>query len=496
MKHKRVLLCLPDPDRSLVAGAARDGARPGRGPERVDLGSFRRARGVGARGRWLAVGRVILAVLGLALGGCRVAEETARLPVQMVSAVVPGRQPPPGEPATLQAELQRSTDDFTSRVVAGLEEYVRRSNTSEARTQALRWRLSLASSALTIATGPNPKANLLDFVALASLNRAFVEDLARNARPPGAFDPWLQSSRILETNAWKLTGKVLTPEQQSELRAAIDRWRAEEAPTGDAFFSRAHEFGFAIRQAGESKASASSVFSLVGLDPTAGLDPAVREVTRTRLFAERALYAMQHLPFIVRWQTEMLAEGLLRQPEVTNLVASTDRLSRAAESATRTAGELPDRVTAERKAILEALEAQEGRLRELAAEVGQTLAAGEAMSTSLNSTIQTFDALMKRFGVGEPARGPRDTNAPPFNILDYARTAEQIATMSRELDTVIRDLTGTLDSPALDRRLVDLRALTAQARADARSVLNHAFLLAAGLILLTFTCAFVYRRLR
>ena len=39
---------------------------------------------------------------------------------------------------------------------------------------------------------------------------------------------------------------------------------------------------------------------------TAGLDPAVREVTRTRLFAERAMFTFQHMPFLLRWQTELL----------------------------------------------------------------------------------------------------------------------------------------------------------------------------------------------
>jgi hypothetical protein len=172
------------------------------------------------------------------------------------------------------------------------------------------------------------------------------------------------------------------------------------------------------------------VFAVVGLDPTAGLDPAVREVTRTRLFAERVLFVTERLPFLLRWQTEALAQDVFRQTEVTDALASLDRLSRAAEVASRTAEALPNRVTAGRQALLAAMEGQEGKLRALSAEVGQTLAAGERLAVALNTTLTTFDALMKRFGVGEAPRSAPGSGARAFDILDYAHTAEQIAAMA------------------------------------------------------------------
>lgn len=413
----------------------------------------------------------------------------------MVSAVVPGRPSTPPDPAALQAELQRYANDFSGRMSAGLDAYAHSAKTREARERALQLKVSLISSALTIATGPNPQANLLDFVALASLTRSFVEERAGEVVPPGAFEPWLQSCQMLETNAWTLAGRILTPDQQLELRTTIESWRTDNLQVGEAFFARPQEFASLIRQSGEKRGKPGSVFSLMGLDPTAGLDPAVREVTRSRLFAERALFAMQHLPLVLRWQTELLVAQILRQEQLANMVASADRLSRAAESASQTAAELPDRVTAERKAILEALEAQEGRLRDLAAEVSRTLRAGERMSMSLTTTLNTFETLMRRFGVGEAPQHAPDPNRPPFNILDYARTAEQIAVMAQELDRLLKNAGGTLDSPALDQRIASLRELSARAKADARSVLNHAFLLAAGLVVLVFVCAVIYRRL-
>jgi hypothetical protein len=436
----------------------------------------------------------LLPALGLLWGGCKVARETAALPTQMVTAVVPGKKSSQPDPAQLQGDLLRFADDFFARTSAGLDEYARRMNTPGAHSEAKTWKLGLNSSALGIATGMNPTANLVDFLALTSLSRALLERRATNVLVPGAFDLWLENTRILETNAWRLAERSFSPDQQTEFRAAINQWLEQDTGTAEAFFRRPQQFAAGLRETGERDERPSSIFSLASLDPTAGLDPAVREITRSRLFAERAMFSVQHMPYLLRWQIELLEDQMLRQEQITNTITSVDRLSRAAESASQTAAALPDRLTAERKAMVEALDSQEGKLRDLSAEVSRTLAAGEKMSSSLNITLTNFDGLMKRFGVGEPRTTPPNTNAAPFNILDYARTAEQIAAMAKEVDALVKDASGTVNSPALDKRIADLSAVSARARGDAKSVLNHAFLLAAGLVVLVFACAAVYRR--
>src|SRR4030095_2877972 len=88
-----------------------------------------------------------------------------------------------------------------------------------------------------------------------------------------------------------------------------------------------------------------------------------------------------------------------------------------------------------------------------------------------------------------------DEKSNPFYVLDYARTAEQVAAAAKSLDALFKEAGSTLDSPALNKGLQDLGIATARAKADAKSILNHAFFLGAGLILLTFACMWVYRRL-
>jgi hypothetical protein len=248
-----------------------------------------------------------------------------------------------------------------------------------------------------------------------------------------------------------------------------------------AFFARPNEFASVVRTSKEKQGALNSVFSLVSLDPMAGLDPAVREVTRTRLFAERAMFTMQRMPFLLRMQTELLGYDLAEHPAVqlaltntTTLSDSADRLSRAAENVSQTAAQLPDRISTERKEILAALDQQEGKLKELAAQVNSTLQSGENMSTSLHTTITTFDALMKRFGVGEPSTNATpDNGSPPFNILDYAQTANQIGTMAKDLNTLIN---------SVNQSVPQVQVLGAQAGSDLQKVVDHGFRL--GLVLI------------
>jgi hypothetical protein len=190
----------------------------------------------------------------------------------------------------------------------------------------------------------------------------------------------------------------------------------------------------------------------------------------------------------LRWQSELLLLEATAQPQMTqalkdatSLSESIDRASKAAETISQTAAGLPAQITDERKAIVEALDAQEGQITTM-------LQSGTEFSDSLGITITNLDALMKRFGVGEvnTNTAPRDPNAKPFDILDYAKTAEQVATMAKELNQTIDDLNSTLDSPALER-------LSSQATADLRGIFNHVFLLAGGLVLLVLVCALIYR---
>ena len=418
-----------------------------------------------------------------------------RAPSNMVSAVVPGSKSSPSDLVDEQVQLQRFVDDSLARSGQALDDCAERLGTDSGRAEVLRLKLISGSSLISIVSGPNPSADLLDLVSVTVLSRLSVQDYWMKRTNGAAFQPWLDASRILETNVWQLAAHFLKTSQVNELRQGIMEWYARTPEMRTAFFARPQAFASMVRSTKE-KAQGTSVFNLVNLDPTAGLDPAVREVTRTRLFAERAMFTMQRMPFLLRLQTELLAYDLTSQPAVqvalsnsTQLSDSAGRIGRSAESISQSVAQLPDRLSAERKEILATLDLQESKLRDLVAGVDRALVSGEKMSDSLTVTITNLDVLMQRFGVGEPnTNAVPDTNSPPFNILDYAKTAGEADNLARDLNTLVASVNQS--TPGLQR-------LSQQTGADLQKVVDHAFRL--GLVLIavlltgTVLAALLYR---
>jgi hypothetical protein len=424
----------------------------------------------------LGAGILLLAVVAVMASGCSV----LRAPQAVVTGVVPGKQAEGPAPLDLQVQIQRFSDNFDLLTTQALDDYARLAGTETAREEALRLKLRSVSLVTSIASGPKPNANLLELISVVTLSRVAVEHRWRNDPNPLVWEPWLGASRVLESNVWHLAASSLKPAFVDELRRAIDEWIVQNPSASITFFVGPQQFASLIVHK-EKQVDRNSVFSLLDLDPTAGLDPAVREMTEMRLMAERAMFTAQRMPFLLRWQVELLALLIADQPQVrlaltntTLFASSAERISRATESLSQTAAQLPDRLSTERKEILAVLDQQEGKLKELAAQVDGVMESGTKMSTSLNTTIVTFDALMKRFGVGEPTtNAPRDTNSPPFNILDYGQVADRVGAMAKEIDILVNSVNQSV--PQLDR-------LSRQATGDAQKVVDRGFRLALVLI--------------
>lgn len=384
----------------------------------------------------------------------------------------------------------RYADSYIAQTTKSVDELTGVPGSPFSQSMALHFKLTSCSGVITIATAQNPYANLIDMVSLATLSRFVLEDYCEDTANGETFEPWLRRSRRLETNVWRIADQVLKEEQQETLHESLQKAYDKMPEIHKTFLVRPQELSAALPRTLSTDDSEGGLFNLSGLDPFSGLDPAVREITETRMFAERAMYMLQRQPWLLRWQSEILLLEATAQPQmaqaledVTSLSESIDRASKAAETVSRTAAELPDRISTEREALVKAMEEQEGELTVL-------FNAATELSDSLSTTVTDTDALMKRFGVGElkppGAVANSKTNSKPFDILEYALVAEKATTLARELDSVVSNLHATLESPALEE-------LSDQATADVRGILNHAFLLAAGLVVLMLVCGLIYR---
>jgi hypothetical protein len=434
---------------------------------------------------------LLIALLSALGTGCRVVQSAANVPGEAVQAVTPGGKPkkPPPDPVEVQQRLMRFSDEYLTSMVYGMDRLRRGTNAPDP-VELLKWKILLGTETCSIASGQNAVANLLDMTIFITVTRRGLEEYWQPKVFGESALPMLDSCRDAETNIWQFTGQVLTPQQLTELQNGIDVWFRKNPLPDNVLAARAMGFTSEVGKASPTEGSKpGSVFGLLMLDPFAGMDPAVREIAQTRLLAERALFVSQKMPTILRWQTELLTLNAVQLPAVQQIVTNSTQIADSVARFATVAEKLPDQVSTERTEILKALQSQEK-------DVASLMASGTEMSDSLNTTLTTFDALMKRFGVGETnSAGPSPTNAEPFRIRDYGQTAAQLESAAQRLTELLITLDQTLGSTNLAKLTAQVGPVVQQAQTSGKEIVDYAFwkgVLFVGIIFLT---ALIYRLL-
>ena len=354
----------------------------------------------------------------------------------------------------LQLKVMRYADEYAGAISEPIMRFQNETQNSAERLAAQNWKLAQATSAYTVATGPNPITNALDLVVLATLSRMVMEDSWVGEKYGERAAPLRDAHRALEPGAWALIAEVITEAQVQQLHEVIDEWRRRHPNVRAVANVHFKDFASATGRprAGEAK-SGGSLFGLIGLDPLSNLDPAVKEITQTRYLAERTIYYLQRAPTLLDMQIERLTYQIAAMPETRNALQDVDRVSLAAEAVGKVAEELPDVVAREREAIIrqfmQELAGQQQQMLALVTEVKGALEAGTATSDSLQGTLRGIDTLLVRFDQkGEEPSTPA-TPAKPFDIADYASAAREFTATAKQLELLVAQLNA--GAPGIDQ---------------------------------------------
>ena len=389
--------------------------------------------------------------------------------------------------ALIQIQLMRFADDYVAEILSGTARF--EPVTTEERLMVMSVGLNQATAAYDIASGPNPLVDVLDMVVLATLTRSTCQDYWVGAVFGARAQPLLEALRTMEERAWAQAPQVLTPEQLQAVRDGVARWRASHPERREIAFVRIEHLATAAGEQGLGQGTPGGILGTLGLDPMAGLDPAVRQVEETRILAERAFFVAKREPRLLDLQAQLLLMQLEQQPRSQEAFQIAERVSSSMEVFARTAGDLPGLVDREREAairqVLDALQAREGRTRALLAEARTTLEAGRSTAASVDATIRSLDGLMARLQQPPP---PGTPPSKPFDVDDYTRALRQLEESSRELQTLLA--TVGHEGSGID-------ALVQRASEESRGVVDHAFrralVLVAVLVASVLAAAIIYR---
>ena len=431
----------------------------------------------------------------LAASGCRVIQTAADVPAQAVRTVAPIKKEEPAvDPVEIQVNLMRFADEFTARMLIGVEN-LRRGSSPLSTVESLNWKIAIGTATCSIASGQNAIANLLDMTVFVTEARMSLEEFWKPQVFGESARNMLDSCKSAEAEIWRITGKVLKPDQQASLREAIRTWHQQSSPKDDLLVVRAVDLASQVAKASRADAAKpGNVFGLLMLDPLAELDPARRELAQTRLFAERALYVTQKMPTLLRWQTELLSVNILEQPALQTWTTNITQIAASVESLSRTAEQLPKQVSAEREQLVKALEAQESALAPVLAEARQTVSAAAQLSASLNTTLNTFDGVLKRLGVDATQTAtPPETNAAPFRVLDYAETAQRLEGAAKQLTAMLQTFDQTLGANSRSKLAEQLSPVVLQTQASGQELADYAFRKGLLLVAAALLAALLYR---
>jgi hypothetical protein len=391
--------------------------------------------------------------------------------------------------AQLQAACMRFADQYVGRVVEETGRFQRNVTDPELRVMVSNWTLSQANSAFTTASGDSPVVSALDLVTLAVLSRMVIEDTLM-PRFPQESAPLLALHRYLEEQAWTLTDGFLTPSQTADFKSVLVEWRARNPNVQGVAFVHFLDFAQAIgRPAPGEVTKSGGLFSMLGLDPLAGLDPAVRQLEQTRLLAERMIFYLQRVPYVVNLQVDRISSEMFNRSEVRGMLADADRVSRSAERFAGVAESLPETLASEREALIDqmssALVMQQQTLQPMLVELRQAMEAAGGTATSVDAVVRSIDAMMVR---QQSVRAAGAQPGRPFDITEYTQAAAEFTRTANELQLLLTTL--NTKTPGLSTAVGD-------AVGQGRSLVDHLAMRVAALIALliggTLAAALAYR---
>jgi hypothetical protein len=349
----------------------------------------------------------------------------------------------------LQLAVMRFADEYTARINERVTVFQQATDDPGERLESQSWLVSQATGAFTIAAGPNPELNAIDMLVFATLSRMVIEDRWVGELYGQRAEGLLAAHTALEDRIWEYSDVLLSQAQINELRSSIEAWHRDN-PIGRAVpFIHLENFAFATSAARATSTSSTSIFSFIGIDPLANLDPAVRELAQTRQLAERAVYYGQRVPKLISMETQRLVFELAVTPESVRLLESVERVGVAAQTASTLAADLPSLVAEERAAAIEqltgVLDERQGQLQALVVELRSTLEAGGSTSDSVRETIAALDTFVARFDRSASARAGAPSR--PFDITEYTEALRQLGDTAQQLQVLL----GQADSnvPAL-----------------------------------------------
>ncbi len=421
-----------------------------------------------------------LLVLLALLSGCALLDRAADLSSRAFAEMTGRDTTPVVDPLYLQLQLALLSDKVVTQILQKTETPLDAVDDPKRRAALLEIRLNYAAAMWNAASGPSPYANAIDMLLTLTVGRRQLERSPLAHALGESLRPTLAVLRSAQGDVESLVRSFLTPAEFSALDQTIQK--AEEAHVlGERLGIVDLQHLLASSRGAKSGGGGAftNLVGILGLNPFAGLDPATREIAESRQFGERVLFNVQRMPVLLRLNAELLATQVAADLDLDRAQTGLDRATTAMQQVAQTTAQLPDRLSAERAQLVADVRTEAERLGTLAHDYRGLFDAATTTAGTTNQALQTFAGVMQRF---ESEEGQSSVPSRPFDVTEYAETAQRIGEAAVHLSELLSDVHETLDAPGLTRLTPEVEALLVGAEERARRWLYTAFALACGLI--------------
>jgi hypothetical protein len=273
--------------------------------------------------------------------------------------------------AQLQSHIMSYADRLTSILDTTLVQFESQELTEKTRYEVIELMTYSLYHAYIIAGESDPDVALLDMLSMITLGRIFFEEEGPS-RYGKVVAPVTKGYQKAEADIRKIAAKVLTPNQMLNLMTIIKRWRMENPELKSFPFMRFSNFAAERRDAALTRAEEpEGLFESV--------ESASESVEEMRLLAERSMYLATRMPQLTGLLGDLWLTRWSNNPDLKKSMADLTQLSTATASLAAVSEKLPENIakerkaaitqamsefSAERKATLDVLLAEERRLEE------------------------------------------------------------------------------------------------------------------------------------
>lgn len=231
-----------------------------------------------------------------------------------------------------QAEVQRSLNQATGQFMSRINQAMLEGWGASPRVQQamVRQHLVYTSAAVEIATGQLPEANLLDMMVFMTLCRQALEEHVVPKIPGTGGQGISRAFGRSERDVWGIAGRVMSTQSQQKLMSMTRKWRTANPTRLRVEGVRLLDFGgLAGVRADQARGLLADVMARTGA------------ADQTLLLAERAVFLLHRLPFLLRAQARIgPGESGERLADAASYLARADRLLAKADAVDRVLGQV------------------------------------------------------------------------------------------------------------------------------------------------------------